>query len=329
MKSVFVFFLLSIINLPSLAQDYLLEQVSVSPYQKSIQRAGKINFKRTLKLSFKSGGYLKKLAVDEGDFFNKTKLLASLETVELKAEKNYRYAELLQAKRDVKRFAKLVEKNLASKHDLDNAQTQLEKVRSAYRVAYYNLDKSEIIAPFDGVVLKRLTDLDELQSPGKEVIEVAATNNNLVVRVALTDSEISMVELGQTVRVQLPHNGITTGIVSKIPAINNDEDQLFLVDILLDNIKAGQGIIAGQLAHVALELTNDNYVYQVPIGALIKVNDAGQAVLFVKNDNSDLVQSSFDVTSVDSQYIYLSARSNDQTLAIVTQGWQQLIIAGK
>lgn len=329
MKSIFtyIFVASSLLGLTVSAQNYELEQVSVTPFEKSVKRAGKVAFKRTLKLSFKSSGYLKSLSVDEGDFFSAKQLLASLNTEELIAEKNSRYAQLLQAKREVNRTKKLMEKELSSEQALELAQTNVETTREAYQVSFYNLEKAEIYAPFDGVVLARFSELAEFQSPGREVLEVAAVNKNLVVKVKLTDREISFVKLGQNVEVDLPNIGRVNGVISKIPVTSNAEGALYLIEVLLENIQAGKGVVAGQLAQVTIHFATENSVYQVPISALIEIDEKGDAILFTKASSGKLIRQSFDVLNIDTQSIYLRAHSYNDAIEFVINGWQQLNVS--
>jgi len=328
MKS-FLAFLFIVIFFPLHAQNYQLEQVAVSAYEKVIKRAGKVAFKRRLKLSFKSSGYLNKLVVDEGDFISHHQLLAALDTKELKAQKNSRYALLLQAKREVNRIAKLITQKLSSQQQLDIAQTHLETTREAYRVAYYNLEKAEINSPFDGIVLAKLTEFNEFQKPGKPVVEIAAVDNNMVVKVGLTDNEISLVTLGQEVQVQLPNIGKLDGVISKVPLAINTDGQLYLIEILLTGLKAGKGVVAGQLAQVNITFSNNSFVYKVPISALIEIDNVGSAVLLMKSVAGKFVRQSFRLLNLDNHYIYLNADAQSNALSIVTNGWQQFDISGQ
>jgi len=306
------------------AQNYESEQISVIPFQKSISRTGKVAFKRTLKLSFKSSGYLAQLSVDEGDYFDQNKLLATLNTKELRAEKNIRYIYLLQAKRDVNRIKKLIDKKLASQQDLDLVQTTLDSARESYKVAYYNLEKAEMYAPFEGVVLARYSELGELQSPGKEVLKIAAIEDNLIVKVRLTDTEISLIKRGQTVKVNTLSLGALNGVISKIPVQSNTDGNLYLIEVLLEKIKVNQKIVADQLAQVNIDFSTDEYVYKVPINALIETDTLGQAIVLIKSANNKFHRQTFNVMNIDNQYIYLQALNHSNDLEIVTQGWHQI-----
>lgn len=325
----FIRFLITVITIfaasSSFSQSYDLEQVIVEPYADTIKRTGKLDFKRTLNLSFKSSGYLTKLSVDEGQYFEKGQLIASLDTTELVQNKNARYAELLQAKREVNRQRKLLANELSSQQKLDIVLTKVETTRSAYQIAFYNLEKAQVFAPFSGVVLNRYTELGELQSPGHEILKVAALEQNWVVKVALTGNEVSQVRLGQKVNVTLQALGIVVGEVSKIPVIANTEGNMFIIEVLLPNLTLKSGIVAGQIAEITIDFTSDNFVYRLPISALISVDDNGQAVVITKNQQ-ELAYQHYDIYRLDNQFVYLFASVDDEPLQIVTSGWQHIAL---
>ncbi|QOL26483.1 efflux RND transporter periplasmic adaptor subunit [Thalassotalea sp. LPB0316] len=307
----------------ALAQNFDVEEVSVMPYQQTITRTGRLAFKKTVNLSFKASGYLEFLAVDEGDYFEKGALLAALDNEELKAEKNRRFAELLQAKREYKRAQELFEKALNTEQELDLAKTNLESIRNVYQAAYYNLEKAKIFAPYNGVVLSRNTDLGELQAPGSPALQVAALEKNWVVKIALTDAEISQVRLGQIVDVMLPSLGQVKGEINRIPMIANTANSLFLVDVLLPELVLKQGVVAGQMAQVSIDVSSPDSVYRLPIDALVAIDDNGDAII-VTQQGSEVSQRSLPIYKLDNQFIYLSATSDQSDLTVVVRGWQHL-----
>ncbi|GAW95508.1 MULTISPECIES: efflux RND transporter periplasmic adaptor subunit [Colwellia] len=297
---------------------------------KQINRTGKLAFKRTLTLSFKSSGYLSQLNIDEGESFTKGQLLAQLDSTELIAEKNASYAHLLQAKRDVKRIKTLLSKNLSSQQALDDGKTLLLTTRASYKVALYNLSKAQLRAPFDGVLVKRFTELGELQSPNQGALQLAAIENNLVVRVALTAAEVKLVKLQQKISVNLTGFSAISGTVSKIPAIADQQSHLFTIEIFLKNIKLNQ-VVVGQLARITTDITTDILAYRLPIEALNSVDSQGRALIMVLVSHSTEAehyqQQAFVIKQLSNTYIYLSAKKSALPLTVVTLGWQQLVLA--
>jgi len=315
--------------MPTYAQQVETKTIKADFMVKEINRTGKLTFKRTLNLSFKTSGYLKELNIDEGDSFTKGEILAQLDTAELVAEKNASYARLSQAKREVKRINILLSKSLSSQQALDDAKTLVATTRASHKVAEYNLTKSLLIAPFDGVVLTRFSELGELQSPNQHVLQLAAIDNNLVVRVALPAIEVNSIHLQQKIDIDLSPFGITTGTVSKIPAIANSQSHLFSIEILLADLKATQ-VVVGQLARISTEITTNQLAYRLPIGALNSVDKQGRALIMLKRDGSSELdsfsQQAFTIKQLSNEYIYLSALPNDMPITVITQGWQQLAL---
>ncbi len=304
-------------------EGYQLTQIEAEPYTHIIKRTGKVDFSRVVNLSFKTAGFLTHLNVDEGDVFEENQMLAALDTSELKAEKNATYARLLQAKRNIERVKTLLKKNLSSQRDLDDALTAVETTRAAYRVAFYNLEKAQIFAPFNGVVVQRNTDLGELQSPGVRALQVAALSKNLVVSVSLTGEEISLVHLNQKVKVHLAYSGLVDGKISKIPAIADSRNHLFTIEVSLEETSFTKPLIVGQLARILIYAQGQDFVYRLPIKALNAVNEQGQALVTIEKDNKP-EQHAFTIYKIDNDFLYLVAQENSTALDVITLGWNKL-----
>ena len=320
----FYFIVVSLFSLPIAAQNYETQEITSALFQHNVNKTGKLAFKRTLNLSFKATGYLKVLTVDEGEYFAVNDTLAALETTELDADKNAKYATLINAKRNVERLSELIAKNLSSAQALDAAKTSVENARAAYRSAFYNLEKAQIIAPFSGQVIKRFTNIGELQSPAKPAFSIAALNKNWVVKVALTGTEIGQVVLNQTVNVRLTNAGSITGKVSKIPAQVNAETQLFTIEVLLPNVDKQHRLIAGQLAQVSIGSTTDQPVFEVPIEALVNINQQGDAVLMTTLEGNAPSEQVFTIYKLSNRYIYVTAENINNSITVVTHGWHNL-----
>jgi len=330
-------FLLSILLIVSIlfgAPIYAqqVENKTINPefIVKEINRTGKLAFKRAVNLSFKTSGFLKTLDIDEGERFSKGQILAQLDTAELVAEKNANYARLSQAKREVNRIKTLLSKKLSSQQALDDAKTLVATTRASHQVAEYNLSRSQLIAPFDGVVLTRFSELGELQSPNQSVLQLAALDNNLVVRVSLPATEVNSINLQQKIDINLSAFGNTTGTVSKIPAIANQHSHLFSIEILLTDLTVTQ-VAVGQLARISTTIMTNQLAYRLPIGALNSVDKQGRALIMLKqagsSDLDNFHQQAFTIKQLSNEYIYLSAEADDLPITVITQGWQQLALS--
>lgn len=304
-------------------EGYQTTQIESELYTQVIQRTGKVDFARVVNLSFKTAGFLTELNIDEGDLFKENQLLAALDISELEADKNATYSRLLQAKRNIGRVKTLMKKKLSSQRDLDDAITSVETTRANYRVANYNLEKAQLFAPFEGVVVKRYTDLGELQTPGVTALQVASLDNNLITRVSLTGEEIALVHLNQKVKIHLAYSGLVNGVISKIPAIADSQHHLFNIEVSLEENQETKPLIVGQLARVLIYAPTEHFVYRVPIEALNAINEQGQALITIENNNNP-EQQAFTIYKLDNDFIYLTAQENSTSLDVITQGWNKL-----
>ena len=316
------------ICLPVKAEQLTTQIISAEPLVKIINRTGKIGFKRTIELSFKSNGYLEKIDVDEGSYFSKGQLLAKLDDAGLIAEKNASYARLLQAKRQVERIKILLNNNLSSQQALDDALTLIQTRRADFNIAEYQLSKTNIVAPFNGVVVKRYSSLGELQLPNENVLTVAALDNNAIVSITLTDEQMSLVNEQLQVFVKLEELGIISAKVSKIPASADSLNHLFSVDFLLNDINIKQ-INVGSLAEVTAKIATNNFVYKLPLKALNGIDEQGRALVVISENSSNVLKSYrqhvFDIKKISNKYLYLQAQQDSLPITIVDNGWQNLI----
>ena len=314
----------------SYSEPYKITKITPEPFTHIIERTGKLAFKRTLNLSFKTSGFLDELNVDEGDHFEQGQILAALDKYELIAEKNSTYASLIQAKKDVQRTELLLAKKLSSPQILENAKTLVETTRARFNVAGYNLDKSQLVAPFNGVVLSRLSESGELQNPNQPVLQLAALTNNLVARVAITSDEMSWVALNQSVEVSIEGASTVTGIISKIPVIADQQSQLFTIEILLPDVSLNS-IAVGQFVDVIFSTVSDNYTYRLPISALNSVDEQGYAIISIEDENTEssknkptYAKKTLEIIKLTNDYLYLTAEPSSQPLSVIINGWQKI-----
>lgn len=143
-----------------LEREYL---VTLEPYQEA-------------KIFAKTSGYVVRILKDRGDSVKKGELMALVEGEELSemerqalAQMEAVAAQLQNARENEARLKKLMEKQLVSQAEVDNAATQVKALDAQLRALQANLRATrtrrkytEIRAPFDGFVLTRNVDVGAL-----------------------------------------------------------------------------------------------------------------------------------------------------------------------
>lgn len=155
-------------------------------YSRSRSFTGRAAAKHRSKLGFEMAGTLKTINVDDGDRFKKFDILARLDTsrldaklIELKAVRAELAANQNLSEKTYHRIKKVNERGHTSAQFLDEAFNNFmtSKARSeAHEAAItgleIDLEKSKIIAPFEGVVTARFVDEGTIVSGGLSVFDV-------------------------------------------------------------------------------------------------------------------------------------------------------------
>lgn len=140
-----------------------------------------------VKVGAERAGRLVAVLVREGDPVRKGQLLAELESDELRAGLAEAQARVAEAEAEIRlaeaslgRRRQLVEQQIATAHDLDQAQRDLEIARArretaAAEATRYDaqLRKTRIVAPISGTVIAREVDAGETLDAGAHAFTVA------------------------------------------------------------------------------------------------------------------------------------------------------------
>ena len=173
------------------------------PAGPSIGTNGLIASEDEMRLSFKTGGIIRRVAVREGDVVRKGQLLAELELAEVGAQAEQADQAAAKAERDLERGERLHADQVISLETLQNLRTQAAVARAGRKAARFNLGYSSIVAPRDGRVLRRLAEEREFIPPGQPVVVLGSAARGHVVRTGLADREIVRVALGDIAEVRL------------------------------------------------------------------------------------------------------------------------------
>ena len=167
----------------------------------------------------RTSGYLQHWYVDIGSRVHQGQLMADIETPELDQQLQQAQADLKtsQANLDMaaitsKRWQNLLAKNAVSKQETDQAMSDLAARQSAVSASEANVRRlqqlqgfEKVVAPFDGVVTARNTDIGALVEAGansgpKELFHVAAINK-LRVYIAIPEAYANAAVDGGTVSI--------------------------------------------------------------------------------------------------------------------------------
>ncbi|MDB5460300.1 MAG: efflux transporter periplasmic adaptor subunit [Caulobacteraceae bacterium] len=231
-------------------------------------------------------GYLKAWHVDIGDTVRKGQLLAEIDTPDLDQQLAAARADLATARANealsrstAARWKNLLARDAVSQQEYEEKAGDLAAKSSVVNAASANVGRLQataafkrIVAPFDGVITTRSTDIGALISAGNAAeapLFTVSQVDRLRVYVNVPQSYSAQIHKGMTARLTAPERpgeSFTATVVGDAQAISAQTGSL-LVQLQFDN--RGGKLKAGGYAQASLALPGGAGLARIPASALI------------------------------------------------------------
>jgi len=224
---------------------------------------GKVEAARSSELGFELAGTVRALTVDEGQRVEAGQLLGELDTARLEAQKNELEAALEEARASrrlaavtFERAGRLEKSGAVSKQRLDEAKRQIDSAEAAVALieaqkasVEVNFTKSQLRAPYAGIVAERRADEGSVLNAGMPVFRILESEH-LEVRAGLAPSAASELSVGQEVELS---DSMGRHLVSKVDRILPGRDETTrTVDVILLVEDENSSLRDGDLIQVIL-----------------------------------------------------------------------------
>ena len=261
-----------------------IQAVTLGPAKPAIATNGIVATKDEMRLSFKVGGVIRKIYVEEGQAVHKGERLAEIELTEIDAQVAQIGALAEKAQRDLDRGERLYADQVISLEQLQDLRTQASLQKAQLRAVEFNRGYSVITAPQDGVILRKLSQERELVPAAQAVLIIGAHNRGYVVRAALSDREVVQLRLGDPAEILMdayPRSRID-GSISEIANAADEKTGLFPVEVRFGSmpVPLASGLVAKLRIHPAS--AGESTLAYVPVGAVVE-GDNDHASVFVVN----------------------------------------------
>lgn len=177
--------------------------VKTKPLQNKIFSNGTLVSNEEVELRSEISGKIVQILFEEGRRVNKGDLLVKINDSELQATlKKNKSRETLARDREY-RYKQLIEKNLTSQQEYDVILSELNSVLADVEFTQAQIDKTELKAPFDGIIGLRSVSVGSYISPQTKIVTLQSINP-MKVDFAVPQKYFGLIKEGKTVYVKLP-----------------------------------------------------------------------------------------------------------------------------
>lgn len=283
-------------------------------HARSVKVSGVTKADKQTTLTARTGGIIGELPVRQGAAVKQGDVIARIAPEGRDAALRSAEQALEQAKAQTEATMRLVEKGTLAKLQGDAAQSSLKAAESQVEAAQAEMDKLDVVAPYDGVIDVLSVEEGAAVSSGTAVATLIALDPIIGVG-EVNESDLGVVEVGEKAELRLVSGETVTGTVRYVSRAAQAATRTYTVEVEVPN--PDLAISSGMTTEVILR---GDPVLSTPVPrSVVALNDDGD--LGVRTVNDDDVVEFHPIDIVD-----------DSTGALILGGIPQgarVIVAGQ
>ena len=247
-----------------------LQDIQSTSFSAPIQTSGTFTTQDETLLSFKVGGIVEKVWVQEGDPITAGQVLASLDLTEIQAGVSQSKLGYEKALRDHQRAARLYKDSVATLEQFENSKTALDIAEQQLKTANFNMSQSQIRAAKNGFVLKKFVNAGQLVASGTPILQInGASSTTWVFQATVSDQQWSMLNLEDQAEI-FPASGSTTsrGKVIRKSQAADPMTGSYWVEIALTSVD-GLSLASGMFGQASIQPTTTVQGWEIPFESLL------------------------------------------------------------
>jgi len=223
-------------------------------------------------------GYIKNMAVSEGDIVKKGQLLYEIDSKEIEAAERQVDLAISQARlalqmnknqynnvvTNLARHKRLYKKKMVSKYELETLELAEKNLKDMVKIAQEQVNQAlakkeevlnqynylKITAPNDGVIVAKKINEGEMAIPGMPAV-ILTDLSRLKIVAEISESQLPFIHLGKEVEVEIPSLALKTkGKISSIIPNSNPMTHKFKIKIAFDH--KGKSVYPGMYAKIII-----------------------------------------------------------------------------
>jgi RND family efflux transporter MFP subunit len=268
-------------SLPPVAVRTIVVESKARPSSEEV--VGTVRAKLRAAIEPKVSARIEALLVAPGQMVRTGDLIAQLDPREIQAKLDQALALREQATRDLARSRELLDKKITTQADFDAVQARAGVAEGAAREMEAMLGYTKVVAPFDGIVTRKLADVGDLAAPGKPIIEMEDPRA-LRFEADVPEALIGHVKIGTKLLVQVAEGAAPIeGTVVEVAPVADAASRTFLVKL---DLPAAEGTRSGQFGRVWVQ-TGESKSIRIPTSAIV-VRGQMECVFVIANQHAQL-----------------------------------------
>lgn len=309
-----------------------------SHYRTTTRYVGRLEPARQTELAFEHGGLVLGIHADEGDAVRAGDVIAELDTrrleanrVQLEAQMRELEAERKLAELTLGRQSSLREKGWSPQQREDEAiasvariSAAIERVAAQIELVDIDLDKSSLVAPYDGTIGARFVDEGAVVASGAPVVSLLETGRPQA-RIGLPPEVAATLEADRDYEIELAGRTISARLVAERPDMSTETGT---IPVLFD-LPATHDLPFREIVTLVVDADVKARGTWLPLSALTEGRKGLWSVLVVDDDGASarLKSASVEIVHLDGERAYVRGTFHDGE-RVVTSGTHR-VVAGQ
>jgi RND family efflux transporter MFP subunit len=241
------------------------QAVAQRTYLATEEVVGTVRAKTRATIEAKISARIESMLVTPGQLVKTGDLLATLDVREIQARLDQVKAVRDQADQDLKRYQVLLQQKAATQQEYDAILARYRVAAGSVLETETLLSYTKILAPFAGVVTRKLADVGDLAVPGKALVDLEDPAS-LRLEADIPEGLMSQVRLGAKMNARVEPLKQTIDVtVGEVTPIADPNSRTFRVKL---NLPPNPDLRPGQFGRVAVPIQEVTSI-RIPKGALV------------------------------------------------------------
>jgi membrane fusion protein, multidrug efflux system len=216
----------------------------------TIRISGQTAADKRAELATRAAGTISLLPFKQGDAVKAGDIILDMDSTEKKIAVDAAAQLVKQKKAQAEATEALAKRGNVAKLQLDAARADLQSAQSQYEAAKAELERTQVIAPFDGIIDKINVENGAAAAQGAVVATVLSLDPIIAVG-EISERNLSTIKVGSPASVRLVNGATTEGTVRYISREANAATRTYRIEVAISNAEGA--IPAGMTAEIDLK----------------------------------------------------------------------------